>query len=98
MEEEKDDDEAEIFDNIFKKLNYFFNSGQAIHFKLKNGEWRNAIIRSVDKENSLMTIKEFKIGNLVVFFSDINPDSITAYTTRGLEDDFKMGLKDGEDK
>lgn len=75
-------DYDEDSENVFKKLSYYLNNGQAIHFKLKSGDWRNAIIREIDKENSLAHIKEFKLGNLVIFFWDIQEETIVAYTTK----------------
>lgn len=80
-------DYDEDSEKVFRKLNYFFNEGQAIHFKLKSGKWRNAIIRSIDKTNSAIIIKEFKLGNLTIFFWDIQEETIVAYT-----------IKEGEEK
>lgn len=71
--------------NIAKKLNYYFNSQIAIHYKLTSGEWGNAIIRSIDSDNQLVHLKEFKKGNIIVFFGDIENMSITAYSLKNEE-------------
>lgn len=75
-------DYDENSEQVFKKLNYFLSNEQAIHFKTKTGDWRNAIIKSIDKENSVVHLKEFKFGNIVIFFWDIQEETITAYTTK----------------
>lgn len=74
-----DDNENE---KIFLKLNYYLSKQSPIHFKLKSGDWRNAHIRSIDKENEVVLVKEFKLGDLQYFFFDIEADSIMEYVNR----------------
>lgn len=70
-------------ERIYRKLLLFFNASSVIHFKINSGEFRNGIIRTLDNENSVMIIKEFKLGNISVLFEDIIEDSICEYNNRG---------------
>jgi hypothetical protein len=65
--------------NILIQLQHYFNRSCAIHFNLISGEWRNAIIRSIDEENKKVCIKEFVLGNLEYNFEDIDSYSIKEY-------------------
>jgi hypothetical protein len=65
--------------NVFIQLRHFYNNGTAIHFKLFSGEWRNAIIRSINLENKKVYIKEFVLGTLEYRFDEIISDSICSY-------------------
>ena len=65
--------------NVILQLRHFYNNGTPIHFKLFSGEWRNAIIRSIDEESKKVCIKEFLQGTLEYYFDEIISDSICAY-------------------
>ena len=72
----------EYDDRIYRKLLYFYENQLVIHFKLISGEFRNGIIRNLNREEAVMNINEFKIGDISVLFEDINENSIEKYTTR----------------
>lgn len=65
--------------NVLIQLKYFLNRSTAIHFNLTSGEWRNAIIRSIDEKEKKVSIKEFVLGTLEYSFDDIDSNSIKEY-------------------
>jgi len=83
--EAKDREEKEVL----VQLKHFYNRSCAIHFVLKTGEWRNAIIREVDEVNKRVVLKEFVLGNVIYDFSNIESDSIQEYN---------LGFRGGRDK
>ena len=74
-----DNDDKENEKMVLVQLRHYLNNSTVIHFKLWSGEWRNAIIRSIDEVEKKVSIKEFVLGNLEYYFSEINPYSITEY-------------------
>jgi hypothetical protein len=74
-----DDKEKEFERMVLVQLRYYLNNSTAIHFRLWSGKWRNAIIRNIDEQEKKVSIKEFVLGNLEYYFSEINPYSITEY-------------------
>lgn len=64
---------------VLLQLKHYFNNSKAIHFRLFSGEWRNAIIRSIDEQEQKVCIKEFLIGTLEYRFDEIISDSICEY-------------------
>lgn len=72
-------DEKENEQNVLLHLKHFYNNETVIHFRLFSGEWRNAIIRSIDEQEKKVSIKEFVLGNLEYRFDEIISDSICAY-------------------
>jgi hypothetical protein len=72
----------EYDDRIYRKLLYFYDNQLVIHFKLLSGEFRNGLIRDLNREEGVMNIKEFKMGDISILFEDINGESIVQYTTK----------------
>jgi hypothetical protein len=64
---------------VLIQLKHYLNRSCAIHFNLISGEWRNAIIRSIDELNKKVYLKEFALGNIEYSFDEIDANSIKEY-------------------
>ena len=75
---------------IYRKLSYFFEHQQAIHFKVESGGdagyWRNGIILDLSKSKMTLVIKEFVMGERPYLLEELDEDSICAYTIRAEEE------------
>jgi hypothetical protein len=78
IQDNTDDNEK----NVLIQLKYFFNRSCAIHFVLNTGKWRNAIIRKIDEKEKKVSIKEFVLGNIEYYLSEIDANSIQEYNLR----------------
>lgn len=77
---DKDEDKQ-----VLIQLKHYFNRGCPIHFSMISGEWRNAIIRSINEDKGSVTIKEFVLGNQEYLYEEINPNSIEEYNVISVE-------------
>jgi hypothetical protein len=67
--------------SVLIQLKHYFKRSRAIHFDLLSGEWRNAIINSIDEENKKVYLKEFVLGVIDYNFNEIDSNSIKEYTS-----------------
>jgi hypothetical protein len=68
---------------VYRKLLYFFQNEQAIHFTLLDtGEFYNGLILDLNEKKLTLVLKEFKLGEIPFLLEDINEDSIAVFTTK----------------
>jgi len=68
---------------VYRKLLYFFQKEQAIHFTvLDTGSFYNGIILDLNQDKLTLVLKEFKLGEIPFLLEDINEDSIALFTLK----------------
>ena len=81
---------------IYRKLLYFSENGQAIHFTINDtGIFYNGIIIELNKDYLTLVLKEFKFGEMPFLLEEINENSIVKYTTK-VEGKIKV-IEDGKE-
>jgi len=80
--------ENEYGRRVYRKLLYFSERGQAVHFTAsETGAFYNGIILDLNEDKLTMVLKEFKFGEIPFLLEDINEDSIAAYTSKKEEEE-----------
>jgi len=68
---------------VYRKLLYFYKNEIAVHLKLFSGVWRNGIISSLNREEKMIILKEFVVGEIPLLFEEINPNTIAKFIKVG---------------
>jgi hypothetical protein len=78
--------ENEYGQRVYRKLLYFSERGQAVHFTTsETGAFYNGIILDLNEDKQTLVLQEFKLGSIPFLLEDINEDSIAAFTIKDKE-------------
>lgn len=71
---------------VYRKLTYFLESGQPVHFSLVRGGWKNGYVRDLNPSSLIVVLNELKEGVLVLTCEEIIPASIELYREKPIEE------------
>lgn len=77
-----DNSNGELKHQVYRKLQYYFQTNTPVHFKLVAGGWCNGKIKSVDAEHISFVLDEFQNGETPLLCEEVILNSIAPYKTK----------------
>ena len=68
---------------VYRKINYFFENKIPVHFSLHSGGWKNGLILALDGTAFTLVLDEFVEGIMSILLENIKLDSIVKFKEKG---------------
>jgi len=77
----------EIGKEVYRKLLYFFENNLPVHFKTFSETWHNGLILDLNENKLTLVLREFVQGEIPFLLEKINPDKISKFEEKELENE-----------